>query len=117
MTGELAWNDVDGVDADRVAAFAVADGELLSGMGHSPEAVVIEGEGGGFGSGAGLDLDESEGAAAPGDEIDFAAAGAGASGENPPTVESEPPGGESLRAAAALLGQCSAQRLRSSARA
>lgn len=117
MDGELAGDDVKGVDADRVATLAEAVGELLGGMRHSPEAVVVEGERGGFGCRAGLDLDEGEGAATAGDEIDFAAAGAGASGENPPTVESEPPRGESLRAAAALLGQRSVQRLRSSARA
>ena len=53
-----------------------------------------------------------------GDQIDFATGHASPAGEDPPAVQPQPPGGDALGAAAALLGDGAAvQRASSSARA
>src|SRR5206468_8864445 len=68
--------------------------------------------------GARFHLDERQHASAAGDDVDFAAAHAGLAGKDPPAFQAQIPAGESLGAAAALLGFMAIHlRERSSARA
>ena len=100
----MPGDDEDGVDADVVAGAGVARGELLCGECDAAQAILVERHGRRVARGALLDLDEGYQPAAPGDQIDLAAAHFHSPGEDPPAVEAEPPGGDGLGAAAALLG-------------
>lgn len=117
VEGEAAGDDEDGVDADVVAGAGEARGELLGGDGDSAQAVAIERDPRGVDGGTLLDLDERDQFAAPSDEIDLTAAHFHPPGEDSPAVETEPPGGDGLGAAAALFGEAAVQSLAPSARA
>ena len=119
--GEVArptpGNDENGVDPDIVAAPHEARCQLLRGDRHSAQAMLIEREVGGFGGAARLDLNEGEGPASPGNDVDFTAAHPRAALDHTPAVQPQIPAGESLGAAAALLGGVAVQRISSSTRA
>lgn len=118
MTREAAGQEEDGVDANIVAVAHEPRRQPFGRNRHAAQAILVEGHGGALFAGSRLHLDKGNDAAAAGDEIDFAAGHAGADGENPPAMQPQPPGGQPLGAAAALLGELAAvQRLSSKARA
>ena len=107
-----------GVDADIVARSGVSRCETLGRHGNPAQAIFVESQRQLFCAAARLDLDEGQALSAAGNEVDFAARYAGTACENPPAVQAQPPGCQSFRPAAALLGfDAPVQRLSSSARA
>ena len=104
VEGQAARNDEDGVDANIVAGTGKARGERFRCGGNPAQAILIERHGGGIDGGALLDFDERDQFAAPRNEIDFAAAHFHPARQDPPSVEPQPPRGDGLGAAAALLG-------------
>ena len=118
VPGQASGHEEQGVDADVVAGPREAGGQPLGGDGDPAQPVMVERHRRTVGVGARLDLDEGKHAATPGDEVDLAARHPRAAGEDPPAVQPQPPGGERLGGAAALLGDGAAvQRDSSSARA
>jgi hypothetical protein len=118
MARQFAGQEEDGVDADIVAGAHESRRQPLGGDGDTAQPVLVERYCGAFLAAARLDLDEGEDPPAAGDEVDFAAGHPRPSGENPPAVQPQPPGGQALGLAAALLGQLApVQRFSSSARA
>jgi len=104
MARQAARDDVDGVDAKRVAVAHETGREAFRGGDHPAQAPLVERELRRVHRGARLDLDEGERATTPGDDIHFAAGDPRAPRKNPPAVEPEPEGGEALGAAAASFG-------------
>lgn len=118
VTRQPAGRDEDGVDPDVVVLPRVPRRQPLGGDGHPPQPIFIQRQRQPLLAAARLDLDEGQGLAAPRDEVDFAARNARAPGEDAPTMQTQPPGGQPFRPAAALLGfDAPVQRLSSSARA
>ena len=118
MTRQAAGDEEDGVDADIVAGAHDARRQPLGSDGDAAKPVLIERHGRAFLAGACLDLDEGEDATAARDQIDLAAGHPRALGKNAPAMQPQPPGGQPLGLAAALLGKLAAvQRLSSKARA
>ena len=114
---QAAGDDEDGVDADVVAWPGEARCKRLRGGGDAAQAIAVERHRRGTGGRALLDLDEGEHRAAPSDEVNLPAAHFDTPGEDPPAVETKPPGGDGLRAATALLGFPAVQSEPPSARA
>jgi hypothetical protein len=118
VTRQPAGRDEDGVDADIVARPSVSRCEPLGRDGNPPQPIFIESQRQLFCGSARLDLDKGQALSAAGNEVDFAARYARAPGQDLPAVQTQPPGGQSFRPAAALLGfDAPVQRLSSSARA
>lgn len=119
MAGQPAGNQEQRVDTRIVAIAQEARREPLGRDRDAPQPIVVERDGGGIASRALLDLDKRHNAPAPRDKVDFAARDTRAPRQDPPAVEPQPPSGDGLRTAAALLGLAAAQRefARSSARA
>lgn len=118
MAWQLAWQEENGVDADVVAGAHEARRQSLGGDDDPSQSIVVESHRRSFLGRAGLDLDEGDDPPAAGDQVDLAARNSRPLGEDPPAMQPQPPGGQPLGAAAALLGQRAAvQRPSSSARA
>jgi hypothetical protein len=97
-------DEVERVDADEVAGAGEAHRELLGSYRDAAQAIMVERPRRGIRGGALLDLDKGKDVSAPRDEVDLAAVDPSASGEDRPTVEAKPPGGNGLGAAATLFG-------------
>ena len=107
-----------GVDANVIAVAGKAGRKALGGDRDPAQPILVEGHRRAFFAAACLDLDKGDGTAATRDQVDLAAWHAGPPGQDPPAVQAQPPCGQPLRAAAALLGNdAPVQRLSSSARA
>ncbi len=109
MLRQAARDDEDRVDADVVAGAGEALLELARGDRDPAQAMLVERECSGIGGGALLDLDKRQHLATPRDQIDLTAAHFHPLGEDPPAVKPQPPGGDGLGAAAALLGVTAVQ--------
>ena len=93
-----ARDDEQGVDPDIVAGAHVARRQPLGGDRDPAQPVAVEREGGGVDARTSLDLDERQDPAAAGDDIDLAARNPRPPGEDSPTAETKPPGGNGFRA-------------------
>ena len=110
MSRQAAGNEEDGIDTDRVTGPFEAWREAFGGRRDPAQAPGVERHRRGVLAGTLLYFDEREGAAAPRDQIDLAARDPGTAREDPPAVEAQPPGGDGLGAASALLGDPAFQR-------
>ena len=118
VTRQPSSHQEDGIDANVIALAHEPRGKAFGRDRDAAQSISIQGKSGPLGGGARLDLHESQDSAAAGDQIDFAAWHASARGEDSPAMQAEPPGGEALGPAPALLGiRAPVQRLSSSARA
>ena len=104
MTRQAAWDDENGVDAHVIAVAQEALGKAFSGDRDPAQAIGVERESCRVFGRPRFDFDERQRVAATGNDIDFAAGDARAPGEDPPAVQTKPPGGEGLGAAATLFG-------------
>ena len=86
-------------------------GQSLGGDRDPPQPMFVQCPGRGIGGIPMLDLDERQHAAAPSDQVDLAAGYARPLGQNPPSVQPQPPGGDGLGLAAARLGKLPVQAL------
>ena len=109
-----ARDDEHGVDQVIVAGAHVARRQPLGGDRDPAQPVAVEREGGGVDARTSLDLDERQDPAAAGDDIDLAARNPRPPGEDSPTAETKPPGGNGLGAAAAFLRPLALNRRESS---
>ena len=105
MAWETARHDKQGVDPELVIWLQIARRETLGGNNDPPEPPCVERQSGCLGRGAGLYLDEGECPAAAGDDVDLSTGDPSAASEDAPAVQSQPPTGEGLGAAPALLGR------------
>ena len=109
MLRQASRDDEDRIDANVVARPGVTRLELARGDRDAAQAMLIERKRRSVGGGALFDLDEGQHLAAPRDQINLAAAHFDPLGENSPAVEPQPPGGNRLGAATALLGVTAVQ--------
>ena len=105
VTGEALWYDEQGIDADVVALSSVARCEPLCGDRDASKPIFVESPCGCLHRSALLDFDEGNDAAAARDKVYFAAGHAGAPGKDPPALQLQPPGGDSLRSTASSFGE------------
>lgn len=119
MTGQAARDEEQRIDADCVAIAGEAGRKPFRGDRNTAQPIFVERPGGGVRGAALLDLDEGQRSAAPGDQVDLAAGNPGALGEDPPALQTEPPGGERFRPPPARFSELPLQSLApsSSARA
>jgi hypothetical protein len=118
MAGQPAGQQENGVDADVVTGPGKTGRKPLGRNGHPPQPILIERHGGAILASARLDLDESDNPTAARDQVDLAAGHSRALGQDPPAMETQPPGRQPLGLAPAPLGKLApVQRLSSRARA
>lgn len=108
-TGQAAWDDEQGVNANVVAVACVTRRKPLRGDRDPAQTIFVECPGSRFLAAALLHLDKGEDAAAPGNEVDLAAWNARPPREDSPALETQPPGREGFRPPTARFGLAAVQ--------
>lgn len=119
MAGQAARDEEQCINANGVAIAGEAGRKPFRGDRNTAQPIFVERPGGSVLGAALLDLDEGQRSAAPGNQVDLAAANPRALGEDPPALQTEPPGRERFRPPPACFGDLPLQSLApsSSARA
>ena len=117
VTGEAAGHNEQSIDADVVAVAGKARRQPLGRHGDTPQPIFVERPGRGVDCAALLDLDKRQRPAATGNQVDLATRYARPLGENSPTSQPQPPGGDGFRLATTRLGKLAIQLLAPSSRA
>lgn len=117
MARQVARNDEDGIDPDRIAALPVAGRQLFRSDGDAAKPVAVKRKSSSIPGRACLHFNECKRSCAPRHQVDLAARSARPTGKDPPPVQPKPPGREPLRPASTPLRLLPVQRLRSRARA